>query len=234
MRGRERLILMIVMTGAVAALPILEAGAACHAFTFSESTYTVSEEADKVTLTVARDGTLDDSSVKYNTVNGTAKSRHDFLRTTGTLSYAGDDEQQSFDVQIVDNNANEPTEEFTVVLSGGGGCDINPNFQYDSATVRIQDNDNVITLPTQSSSPTPTPTPTTTKKPKPKPSTASPSPSPSPTATSPSPTASASPIAAATDEHGGGLSSGAIAGIVAATLVAGGGAALWVRRRFLA
>lgn len=210
----------------VAWFPIVSANAGCHSFSFTQDTYTVKEQAGSVTLTVVRDDKLADSSVQYHTVNGTATAPKDYKKETGsTLEYTGQDLQKQFQVTIEDDNADEANEAFTVVLDGGSGCAVNPNFQYDNATVTIQDNDEKAIVQ-------PTPTPTKTSSPKPKPSTASASPSLTPTSPSPTPTTSASPIAAA-ESGDGGLSGGALAGIVAATVVLGGGAAFWVRRRFL-
>ncbi|MGH2792681.1 MAG: Calx-beta domain-containing protein, partial [Actinomycetota bacterium] len=89
MRDQRRWIPAIVVAGILAAFPILPAAAACHRFTFSESTYSVSEQADEVTLTVARDGAVNDSSVQWKTVNGTAQSPKDYAKDSGKISYSG-------------------------------------------------------------------------------------------------------------------------------------------------
>jgi cell division septation protein DedD len=212
-------------------LPTNPAAAQCHSFSFSQDSYPVSEDAGSVSLVVSRDGTVDDSSVKFNTVNGTAKSPQDYSKSSGTIPFTGSEQEKSITITIKDDKTKELTEEFTVVLQSGDGCDVNPNFQYDSATIRIQDDDQLIAQPT--ATPTPTPTQTATKKPKPKPSTASASPSSSPTGSpTATPTTSGSPLAQA-DDADGGTSSGLVVAIVVLTLVFGGIAAFWVRRRFL-
>ncbi|MEX2555746.1 MAG: Calx-beta domain-containing protein [Actinomycetota bacterium] len=227
---RRRWILPVLAAAVVFALPILSATAGCHAFSFTETTYTVNEQAESVTLTVERDNNVADSSVKFHTVDGTAKAPQDYSQDSGTLEYTGQDLQKQFQINIVDDASDEQNEVFTVDLDGGSGCGA-VNFQYDTATVRILDNDEKpIAQPTPTPTPTPKPTPTKTSTPTPKPSTASASPSPTPS--SPSPTATGSPIAAAGPGDGG-LSGGALAGIVAATVALGGVAAFWVRRRFL-
>lgn len=230
MRGRERLFLTILMAGVVAALPTLQASAACHVASFVGDPYEVSEGAGKVTITVSNNGGAGNGSIDYETQDATAKSGQDYAARQGTLEFQAPTGVLSFDVTIMNDSKNEKNETFRVRLSNPQGC-FN-TIQEDTAVVTIQDNDKLITLPTATPTPTPTPTPKKTT-PKPKPSTASATPSPSPTATSPSPSVSGSPIAAAADD-GGGLSGGAVGGIVAATLVLGTAAAFWVRRRFLA
>jgi hypothetical protein len=231
MRGRERLILTILVAGVVAALPIIEAGAACHVASFVGDPYEVSEGAGKVTITVSNNGGAGNGSIDYETQDATAKSGQDYNARQGTLEFQAPTGVLSFDVTIMNDTKNEKNETFRVRLSNPQGCF--STIQEDTAIVTIQDNDKLITLPTATQTPTPTPTPKKTT-PKPKPSTASATPSPSPTVTTPSPSVSSSPIAAAADADGGGLSGGAVGGIVAATLVVGTAAAFWVRRRFLA
>jgi hypothetical protein len=213
----------------VVVLPSTPAFAPCHVISFDGDPYSVGEGAGKVTITVSNGGGQGTPTVDYDTVNGTAKAGSDYVESSGTVQFVQGDSEATFDIPIANDAADEPNEAFTVRLMNpsNGGCNPAPFIQEDTATVTIQDNDEkAIVQPT----PTPTPTPTKASSPKPKPSTASASPS--PTLASPSPTTSASPIAAA-DPGSGGLSGGALAGIVAATVLLGGAAAFWVRRRFL-
>jgi hypothetical protein len=224
---RRRWIFPVLAAAVVASFPILSATAACHVITFDGDPYSVGESAGKVTITVSKGGTLASPTVDYETVNGTAKAGSDYENTKGTLEIPEGQSEASFDIPINNDSSDESNEQFTVRLKnpGQGGCFQVPTIDEDTATVTIQDNDEK-----PIAQPTPTPTPTKTSSPKPKPSTASASPS--PTLTSPSPTTSTSPIAAA-ESGDGGLSGGALAGIVAATVALGGAGAFWVRRRFL-
>lgn len=223
----KRWILPALAAALVASFPIPNATAACHIATFEGDPYSAGEGAGKVSVTVSNNGGGGVGSIDYKTVNGSAKAGQDYVAKSGTLAFIEPTGQLSFDVTINDDKKDEQDETFRVELSNPMGCF--STIQEASATVTIQDNDEKpIAQPTPT--PTPSPTPTKTSSPKPKPSTASASPSPSPS--SPSPTATTSAIAAA-DTGDGGLSGGALAGIVAATVVLGGAAAFWVRRRFL-
>ncbi len=218
---------LVLLTGIVlAALPATRATAACHVATFEDTPYSAGEAADKVTITVSNNGGAGVGSVDYETKNGTAKAPKDYESRNGTLTFAPGTSELSFDVQIKDDDADEPNETFLVELSNPTGCFT--SIPDEPAIVTIQDDDKPIAQP----SPTPTPPPTPTKTPKPKPSTVSASPSPSPSPSSPSPTTSASPIAIG-DTDDGGISGAAVGGIVGAVVVLGGAAAFWVRRKFL-
>ena len=222
MTRTPRLLSIVVLTVVAIVVPVAPAFAPCHIITFEGDPYSVGEGAGSVTIRVSKNGPQGAPTVDYDTDSDSAEAGSDFEATNGTLVI--EDEEAEFKVQITNDSADEPNERFMVRLSNptDGGCPISVGVQEDTATVTIRDNDEQ-----------PSPTPATTKKPKPKASTASPSPSPSPTATSPSPGVSASPIAAPADDDAGGLWSGAVAGIVAAALAVGAGAAYWVRRRFL-
>ena len=220
--NRRRLVALAALV--MATLPIPRAIAACHEASFPDDPYSVGESAGKVTITVSNNGGAGVGSIDYKTKNGSAKASKDYQAKSGTLAFAPGTSELSFDVPILNDGDDEQNETFTVELSNPQGCF--STISEPSATVTIQDNDEKpIPLPSVIHSPTPT----KTAKPKPKPSTASPSPSPT---LSPSPTDTASPIAAPAAGDGG-LSGGALAGIVAGTLGVGGAAAFWVRRRFL-
>jgi len=228
----RRLLLLFALTAGGLILGASPAFAPCHSITFVEAPYSVAENAGKVTITVTNNGGAQtkDEFVDYKTVNGTAKAGSDFVGKNGTVMFGANSgkSELSFDIVIKDDTIHESTESFTVQLSNvrpPSSCVSPPSIDESSATVTITDND---------AAPKPRPTPTPTPKassPKPSPK-ATKSPSPSPTITqSPTPTRTA--IATSTNGSGG-LSGGALAGIIAGVILVGGGAAFWVRRRFLA
>lgn len=209
---------LVALTALIlATFPFPPAAAACHSASFVPDEYKIDEKEDTVVVAVQNPGGVPgDRSVDYETVNGTAKSGSDYTKKSGTLTFNPGHTSEVIEIPIKDDSADENNETFQVRLKAKPSSCITEASIGPPATVTIQDDDE---------KPIVQPTPTKTS---PKPSTASASPS--PTLTSPSPTSSA--IAAA-DSGDGGLSGGAIVGIVAATVVLGGAAAFWVRRRFL-
>jgi hypothetical protein len=238
-RGMPVLVMAFVV--AFLLLPIPPAFAPCHSISFSGAPYTVGEGAGKVTITVTNGAgaQTSDQMVDYETINGAAQAGSDYQAKSGTLTIPTGSSDASFQVTITNDSADEPNEQFTVQLSNvrpASSCAPPPAISDSSTTVTITDNDAApIPLPSVSHSTTPrpqatTPRPTVSSTPTPTP-TVTRTPSPTPTAT-PTPTDTGSPIAAgATGE--GGLSAGAVAGIIVGALILGGGAAFWVRRRFL-
>ncbi|HXH42086.1 MAG TPA: FG-GAP-like repeat-containing protein, partial [Thermoanaerobaculia bacterium] len=112
---------------------------------FSSATYSVSESAGAVTITVNRTGGTDCSvTVNFATSNGTATAGSDYTATSGTLTFGPGVTSQSFTVPIIDDGVNEANETFTVTLStpGGGAVLGSPA----SATATIIDDDPLPTL----------------------------------------------------------------------------------------
>jgi Calx-beta domain-containing protein len=221
----------LVIASALAA-GVLASGpvsAACHHFTVTASPATVTE-GGKVTVTVSRDAGLAASQIDVSTIDETAKAGRDYTAVKRTVSFTSETEQK-FSLSTTNDSTDEPNETFRLHLSNPGGCSINTDFQIDpDARVTIRDNDAAPRPSPTTPAPRPTATTTTVSSP-----TAPTSPvptlteSPSPLL-SPSPTES--PLAAAPSSDGGGLSGGAIAGIVigAAALV-GAATAVQLRRR---
>lgn len=234
----------ILIAGSIAALvvPAFPTSAACHVINFSPSTYTVSEAAGQVTLTVTNNGgaQTQDQMVDYATANGSAKAPMDYVSKNGSITFTvGAPDTVTIDIPIKNDTIDEPAEQFQVKLSNvrpPGSCAPPPNISGDTATITISDND---PKPIIKPKPKPSPTPTV-DSPRPSPRRTTPSPSPSRTPSpSPSPTVSASPsptpttVAAPDTASHGGISGGALAGIVGGVVVIGGAAALLVRRRFM-
>jgi hypothetical protein len=219
------------------------AWAPCHIVQFEPSSYSVGESAGEVTLTVTNNGgqQSQDMHVDYSTANGTARAPSDYTAESGTATF---DENGPglvmIDIPIKNDTGDEPSERFTVTISNvrpSSSCLPPPGNSGSTATVTITDNDPKPQPTLSSAKPTfaPAPSPTRSRTPTPTPSssaTATPTPSQTETA-SPTPTTTETSVALA-DEDGGGLSGGALAGIVAAVVVLGGAGTMFVRRRFLA
>jgi hypothetical protein len=128
--------------------------ASCTAstFQFSQSTYTVNENAGSVTATVNRFGDLSGpATVNYNTndfagltpcavQNGVASQRCDYATTVGTLRFAAGENSKTITIPIVNDALVEgvSTENFGLLLSAPSGATlVDPSV----ATIMIVDND---------------------------------------------------------------------------------------------
>ena len=93
------------------------------------------------TITVTRTGdTSGTSSVNWTTVAGTASAGSDFTSSFGVVTFAAGQTSKTFTVQIIGDKKAEPTETFTVVLSGVTGATIADG----TGVVTITDNDGAI------------------------------------------------------------------------------------------
>ncbi|WP_069473001.1 S8 family serine peptidase [Candidatus Marithrix sp. Canyon 246] len=108
---------------------------------FSQATYSVNEGIGSTTITVSRTGGSDGSvSVDYAINDGTATSGNDYSATPGTLSWNdGDSSNKLITVNIIDDNNQESSENFSLVLSNATGDATigSPN----NTVVTITDND---------------------------------------------------------------------------------------------
>jgi cobalamin biosynthesis Mg chelatase CobN len=234
MTRTRRLVLWSLLSASVIVLPGSRALAGCHSFAIQVSPATVAEGAT-VTVTVTRDNAVNPSSVNVSSVDETATAGSDYPEVRRTISFTTETSQQ-FTLAITDDPTSEGAETFRLQLSAGGGCQVNPNFQYGSpARVTIAASD----AAPQTSAAQPTVTATVTATPRPSPratttaaATPTPSPSPAPAATVLA-TATSSPEALAQEEEdaGGGFPVGAIIAIVAVALAAAAGAGIWWTRR---
>lgn len=217
-----------VATLAVGALLLLapRASAGCHIFTATPEQPV--DEGKKVKVHIERDNGFNPSSVRVRTVDGTAKAGADYEKFDQRVSFTNET-RKTIEISTKQDDAIEDDETFTIELSEGQGCQVNPNFGYGPpAKVTITDDE----TPETTDIPTPSPTPTGSVSPTPGAS-ASPSPAPtdadqSPEATSdPSPTQFASPIV----EREDGGSPWPIVGAVLGGLAVGGGALILYRVR---
>jgi hypothetical protein len=110
-------------------------------FGFSQTTYTVNEGDGTATFTVQRTGSLIGTvTVNYFTGSITAIAAEDFGATAGTLTFGPGETIKTFEVPILDDTITEPTELFSVHLSGPtNGATLDSNRQ--SATVMLLDNE---------------------------------------------------------------------------------------------
>jgi len=96
-------------------------------------------EGGTITFTVTRSGSTSGSySVNYATANNSAIAGSDYNATSGTLTFAAGQTQQSFTVSTIDDSVIESTETFFANLSNAtGGATITTS----QATGTINDND---------------------------------------------------------------------------------------------
>ena len=87
-------------------------------FAFSVATNLVGEGSGTLTLTVNRTGTTNNAvTVDFTTTNVTASSSGDYTATNGTLSFAAGETSKTFTTDITDDDTQESTETFRIVLS---------------------------------------------------------------------------------------------------------------------
>ncbi|HLL75181.1 MAG TPA: NF038122 family metalloprotease, partial [Pyrinomonadaceae bacterium] len=106
----------------------------------SAQTYTVGEGGGAVAVTVTR--TVNPSTavgVSYSTSSGTAVAGSDYTEASGVISFAADEVTKTVTVPILDDDAVEGDETFTVTLSDPTGvATLGPPV---SATITIVEND---------------------------------------------------------------------------------------------
>ncbi|KAK7486836.1 hypothetical protein BaRGS_00021983 [Batillaria attramentaria] len=100
----------------------------------------VDEVSPSISLTVVRtQGQFGEVSVMYNAESITAVPNVDFILAPGVLVFAAGESRKTINIQIINDNIPEPTEEFEVVLSNPqNGATLSQNSR---ATVRILAND---------------------------------------------------------------------------------------------
>ena len=108
---------------------------------FSTNNTSAAENGGNKTITVTRTGGDDGPvSVSYETVDGSATFPTDYIQTNNVLNWAdNDDNNKTFQVPIVNDSIEEPSQSFTIRLSSpGGGATLGTNQVI---TVTINDDD---------------------------------------------------------------------------------------------
>lgn len=89
---------------------------------FGSSAYSVTEDGSIATITVTRTGGSDGSvSVKYATSNGTAAAGSDYTATSGTLTFANGQINNTFTIAITDDSVYEVDKTVNLTLSNAAG-----------------------------------------------------------------------------------------------------------------
>jgi plastocyanin len=106
----------------------------------SASTYSVTEGAGALTVTVTRTGvSTGKATVKYATAPGTAKAVKDYTTRAGVLSWAaGDASPKTIQIPIKNDSVPEPDKTFSIRLSKATGAALGTA----AAVVTIHDDDN--------------------------------------------------------------------------------------------
>ena len=228
-------------------VPVAPALAACHHFSVNASPDSVTE-GGSVGVTVSRDGSVGPSNIDVSTVDQTAKAGQDYTALRRTVNFTSET-SQAFQVKTTDDNQPGGAKTFRLHLSNPGGCAVNPNFVVDpDVTVTINDNGSAATVTTAGATTTTASVPSSTAR---APSTARTTAIASTTTAAPTSatvapssteaTTSTTPLSLGRQASGtpkrsrGGGSRTAIAAIAAAVIAvgAGGGYAIYRRRRAL-
>jgi solute carrier family 8 (sodium/calcium exchanger) len=83
---------------------------------FHSETYACLESAGTAKLKVVRTGPMNKASVKYKTIEGTAKEEKDFIKNEGVLVFEKDVVELELGIKIMNDNAYEEDENFFVEL----------------------------------------------------------------------------------------------------------------------
>lgn len=86
-------------------------------FALEGSSYDVGEGDGYAYLTVVRSGGLGAVSVEYSTSDGSANAGSDYEGTSGTLSFADEEQFKTIQVPIINDTDMESTEDFLITLS---------------------------------------------------------------------------------------------------------------------
>jgi hypothetical protein len=107
---------------------------------FSATAYSVAEAAPFATITVTRGGgAASGTTVHYATSDGTALAGSDYQATSGVLTFGAGVMARTFQVPILNDGIDEPSQTVNLTLSApGGGATLGPKS---TAVLTILDND---------------------------------------------------------------------------------------------
>eukprot|EP00658_Telonema_sp_P-2_P048972 TRINITY_DN3723_c0_g1_i7.p1 TRINITY_DN3723_c0_g1~~TRINITY_DN3723_c0_g1_i7.p1 ORF type:complete len:869 (+),score=224.76 TRINITY_DN3723_c0_g1_i7:158-2764(+) len=117
-------------------------------FAFSESKLRVRENEGEAVLTVVRKhGAHGEVSCNWRTKDGTAVAPADYHEASGKLEFADGEVSKQIRIQIVNDDAYELEEHFSVIIDGAVGCSFDPTtdgFEDKCiATITIEDDDDM-------------------------------------------------------------------------------------------
>ncbi|MES9971161.1 MAG: Calx-beta domain-containing protein [Candidatus Thiodiazotropha sp.] len=109
-------------------------------FLLSAVSYDVSESSNKISITINRSGNLEAlATVKYKTIDGSAKKRKDYLEASGTLTFPPGVSRRTVSIEIIDDGLYEEESSFSIQLHDASG---NATVSTPSAAIiRIIDNE---------------------------------------------------------------------------------------------
>ena len=130
---------------------------------FSAANYQVQENQTSVTLTLNRSGDLSaDAVVHVETSDGTAVAGSDYIARSFNKTIPAGSASATFKITIVNDHTAEPTETFTVALTGSASADLgaqqsatvtiidkdgpNPAIEFESATYQFKENSGAAVL----------------------------------------------------------------------------------------
>ncbi|HEX3281110.1 MAG TPA: S8 family serine peptidase [Pyrinomonadaceae bacterium] len=106
---------------------------------FSAAQYSVNEDDGSVTITVNRSGdTSTPASVDFQTIDGQATQKGDYMAGTGTLTFAPGVTSRTFSVLVVNDAYQEAAESFSVSLTNPSGTTLGG---ISTSTITINAND---------------------------------------------------------------------------------------------
>jgi Calx-beta domain-containing protein len=106
---------------------------------FSSGTYSVSEDAGSISITVTRSGsTAGSASVTYSSLDVTASGFSDYGGLAGTLTFAAGESSKTVRISILNDTVAEGNETFNLILSGVSNANLGSPAV---TTVTIVDND---------------------------------------------------------------------------------------------
>lgn len=108
---------------------------------FASVDYTVNEAAGSVTVTVTKTGTTAAlARVEYTTSDLTAVAGTDYTTTSGELVFAAGEASQQITVPIIDDDWNDPGQQFRITLSNPQGASLGTGGA-NIATINLTDNE---------------------------------------------------------------------------------------------